>query len=222
MLDRIKSYIHDAFADAPSTEKVYELKQELYANLSDKYEEQLAKGKAPQEAYQAAIASIGDIQQLVESVRDYSAVPIGLSPAQRKKSALITAAAVMLYILCPLPIIILGSLGQGVLGLAILLMLVSIATGMLIYNAMSKPKNLSMQEDLLEQQEYLMGGSQKEITAFRAFESVLWSITTVLFLACGFFYGWWGTAWILFVIAAAIKNIVRYVMILKREDRPLQ
>lgn len=219
MLDKIRGYINDAFADMPNTDKVLDLKQELYANLSDKYDEQLGKGKTPQEAYHAAISSIGDIQQLVESVRDHSALMLGLSPQQRKKSALLTAGAVMLYILSPIAVIVLGSLGEGVMGVVTLLLLVAIATGMLIYNDMTKPKLMKIQEEMMEEREYLMGGTEQEVRAFRAFNGVLWSITTALYLACGLLFGWWATAWLLFVIAAAVKNIVRYYFVLKREER---
>lgn len=219
MLDRIRGYIDDAFADVPNTDKVLDLKQELYANLSDKYDAQLSKGKTPQEAYHAAISSIGDIQQLVESVRDHSAGVFGLSPQQRKKSALLTAGAVMLYILSPVAVIVLGSSGQGVMGVVSLLAMVAIATGMLIYNDMTKPKMLRIQEEMLEEREYLMGGTEQEIRAFRAFNGALWSITTALYIACGLLFGWWATAWLLFVMAAAVKNIVRYYFILKREKQ---
>lgn len=219
MLERIRGYIDDAFADMPDTEKVLDLKQELYANLSDKYHAQLDKGKTPQEAYNAAISSIGDIQQLVESVRDPSAGVIVLSPQERKKSALLTAGAVMLYILSPVAVIVLGSRGDGVMGVVCLLAMVAIATGMLIYNDMTKPKLLKLQEEMLEEREYLMGGTAQEIMAFRAFNGVLWSITTALYLACGLLFNWWGTAWLLFVMAAAVKNIVRYYLILKREKQ---
>ena len=54
----------------PQTAKVQELKEELFANLVDKYNDQLRQGRAPEEAYQIVIGGIGDLDELIASVRE--------------------------------------------------------------------------------------------------------------------------------------------------------
>ena len=41
MIDRIRDFLDSAFESAPQTAKVQELKEELFANLVDKYNDQL-------------------------------------------------------------------------------------------------------------------------------------------------------------------------------------
>lgn len=42
MENRIRDYLEDLFADAPQTKKVYELKEEMFQNLIEKYRDLLA------------------------------------------------------------------------------------------------------------------------------------------------------------------------------------
>lgn len=70
MIDRIRGFLDSAFESAPQTAKVQELKEELFANLVDKYNDQLRQGRAPEEAYQIVIGGIGDLDELIASVRE--------------------------------------------------------------------------------------------------------------------------------------------------------
>ncbi len=63
----------------------------------------------------------------------------GPSEQERKKSALLTAAAVMMYILSPVMIILFESIGLEILGLVLFFGCIAGATGMLIYNHMTRP-----------------------------------------------------------------------------------
>ena len=65
MKEKIKSYIDSVFAEVKETKKIKEFKEELYANLLDKYYDNLDSGKSENESYTAAIATIGDIEELV-------------------------------------------------------------------------------------------------------------------------------------------------------------
>ena len=69
MVNKIRAYIEHEFADVPESKKVIELKEELIANLIEKYNEQLLHGKTEEEAYNAVIAGLGDLSELVDSVR---------------------------------------------------------------------------------------------------------------------------------------------------------
>lgn len=41
MTDRIRAYLEHAFADAPKTRRIEDLKEELYSNLVEKYSDRL-------------------------------------------------------------------------------------------------------------------------------------------------------------------------------------
>ena len=46
MNEKLRRYIDDLFANAPSTVRAVELKEELYQNLTDKYNDLIAEGKS--------------------------------------------------------------------------------------------------------------------------------------------------------------------------------
>jgi len=59
MENKIRDYLEDLFADAPQTKKVYELKEEMFQNLIEKYRDLLAEGMPEEAAYNIAVAGIG-------------------------------------------------------------------------------------------------------------------------------------------------------------------
>ena len=69
MIEKIRAYIDQEFSRAPNNQKVQELKEELISNLEDKYKEQLEMGKSETAAYHFVISGIGDLSELVDSVR---------------------------------------------------------------------------------------------------------------------------------------------------------
>lgn len=67
---RLGAYLDRAFAGAAPTTQVYDAKAELLADLVEKYRTFLAQGKSPQGAYEATIASIGDIFEVVDQATE--------------------------------------------------------------------------------------------------------------------------------------------------------
>ncbi len=74
---RIYQYIERAFENAPDTQAVREAKEELSANLADQFEERLKSGDSPEDAYYAAISSIGDIYEVLDSLQEETDSPSG-------------------------------------------------------------------------------------------------------------------------------------------------
>ena len=72
MKHKLREYIDTIFADAegraPYNERLRELKEEMLQNLCDRYDDLLAKGKTPAAAYNIAVAGVGDISELLDSV----------------------------------------------------------------------------------------------------------------------------------------------------------
>ncbi len=67
---KIYQYIERAFESAPDTQSAQDAKEELYANLVDKFEELTAEGNSPEDAYYAVIGSIGDIYEMLDSLKE--------------------------------------------------------------------------------------------------------------------------------------------------------
>ena len=66
MKNRIKDYIDLIFADAPDCARTREMKEEMYANVCDRYDDLIREGKSEAAAYYASIAGIGDISELID------------------------------------------------------------------------------------------------------------------------------------------------------------
>lgn len=127
MKKNLKIYLESLFINAPKTEANDALFEELLGNLCDRYDELCAEGLAPDAAYARVIGEVGDIRPLLEGVAANGAAAdyqphseTKSSPTSQKKVSLppealrrtkclkgvATAAAVMLYILWLVPVII--------------------------------------------------------------------------------------------------------------------
>lgn len=141
MEDKLRDYIERLFASAPKTSQVYELKEEIIGNTIERYHDLIAQGKTSGDAYNQAIAGIGDINELIgELCKGELPASPECTPEQmenaRTRNSVFKGIAVALYILCVVPPILtetndafLNSLGP-----ALMFVFISVATGLLIYN----------------------------------------------------------------------------------------
>ena len=77
MEEKIRAHMEKLFVSAPKTEAARELKEEMLQNVLDKYQDLVAEGRTPDEAYLIAIRGIGDISGLIA----------GLGPGQVSRTA---------------------------------------------------------------------------------------------------------------------------------------
>lgn len=142
MEPKLRDYIENLFAAAPRTKQAYELKEEIIRNTIERYHDLIADGKAEGEAYNLAIAGIGDINELLNE--------LGANPVEegtctdeqlaqiKSRGTIFKTIAVALYILCVTPCIFFGMFGWGSFGSILMFFMISTATGLLIYNHYTK------------------------------------------------------------------------------------
>ncbi|HOJ09213.1 MAG TPA: permease prefix domain 1-containing protein [Clostridiales bacterium] len=218
MINKIRAYIDHAFEGIPQTKKVLELKEELVGNLIEKYNDYLKNGKAEDEAYTAAISGIGDISELVESMRDVDpfAQP---STKERSRHALFISIAVAIYIISVFMVPIYTiNFGKPVTGIFIMFLFIAIATGLIIYSNMTYKNYIKMDDSLVEDFKAYRASSNKQRAAFNSFKSAFWSITVAVYFLISFIYGIWGYSWVIFIIAGAIEKIVAGIIQLRGEE----
>jgi len=209
MIAKIRTYINRAFEDVPRTKKSMEMQEELISNLIEKFNDQLRLGKSEEEAYTSVIASIGDLSELTEGMRERHVLS-GPTPQERKRSAMFVTIAVMLYILSPMVLIVFSqNFGAEITGLAAMFTLIAIATGLLVYNQASKPRYLKEDETLVEEFKEWKSSRQKNKSIYDALSSAFWLIIVAVYLYVSFTYMNWHYSWIIFIIGAAIQNIVK-------------
>lgn len=70
MYERFQEKLDELFENAPKTHRARELKEELLANLMDKYNDLISAGKNEEEAFNIAISSIGDIDEIINGLKE--------------------------------------------------------------------------------------------------------------------------------------------------------
>ncbi len=216
MNQKLEKYVEELFNHAPKTKKVQELKEEILANLYDKYHDLIKSGRDENEAYNAAISGIGDVDELIQTLNDNDVMNQALSQEEQKRSALLIAIAVMLYIMSPVPIILSGGLPIfGEIGLMMMFVFVAIATGILIYNANSKPKYHKVNETIVEEFKEWKSHNKQIAKVKNSIISAMWAIIVALYFILSFAFGIWAYSWIIFIIGVAIDRIIKAYFELK-------
>ncbi len=254
MKNKLAEYINTIFADAeaahPNHRQLAELKEEMRQNLTEKYDDLIASGKSPAAAYNIAVSSIGDISALLASVTgptrptDSASQPSPapqsppvqartLTPDEearaqkyRNQSAIVTSVAVALYILCCVPCILLGNLGNGVAGVTLMFVMIAVATALLIFNSMTKPKFLRELDDdddddddgraAEKRHAKVPDGRPRRSPLYAAISGALWILTVCAYLLVSFLTSQWQITWMMFLIAVAVYNIVKAIFDLRR------
>lgn len=210
MRDKLEQYVNLLFAGAADCE---DIRQEILLNTLDRYDDLIAQGKVPEAAYRLAIAGIGDINEILSTG---TAAPASSSAAPQHTEddtptkKLMRAIAIGLYILCPVPLIVLANLGMDILGVCGLLGFVAVATVLIILGATKDD------DDDDEENEALMTPKQK---FSKSLDSLIGTIALVLYFLISFTTGAWGITWVIFLISGAVKGLVSAILDLKEANK---
>ena len=209
MREQLIQYVNLLFAGVSDSE---DIKQEILQNTLDRFDDLVAQGKSPEAAYRLAISGIGDINEILGFAHGNTFTPSD-NPIQeikpeteedikRKK---IRAVAVAMYILCALPLIILGDLGFGNLGLCLTLALVACATYLMLITSRKDD------EDEVEEK-------HKKETKHPLKESIgniIWIVGLIAYLGISFSTGAWYITWLIFPIMACARGLSDAIIDLK-------
>ena len=248
MKKKIKEYIDLIFAEAPECAKTREMKEEMYANVSERYDDLINEGKSEGVAYNICISGIGDISELIEEIKreqgEYGKAEQTVPTESQKVERVFTAeekaeiekyrvrrgvmnsVAISLYILCWLPLVLLSSLAEAlggnadvisIIGLAVMMVMIAVATVLMIMKSSIKPVCLKgvKASEYTESEEVESRSDKKTVKrrnpVLRALGGALWGSAIVAFLLFGTFLGAWHPAWMLFLIATALDNVIEAI-----------
>ena len=65
-METIKNYLDNMFSGLPKTEEMAKLKEDIYGNMQDKYQELKAEGKSENETIGVVISEFGNIEEILE------------------------------------------------------------------------------------------------------------------------------------------------------------
>lgn len=219
MQNKLRNYIEGLFENAPSNRKTVELKEEMLENMEEKYADLIGEGKSPEAAFNIVVAGIGDVGALLKQLQDepLSETQLATQQQYKQKSALRIAAAVMLFILSVLPLVIFTELEldfADVVGVPILFITVAIGVGLLIYNSMVKPQFIKDKEESDEDEsiidEFLeFKEESREHKKMRgALSTALWSLITVIYFIVSFATMAWHLTWLIFIVGCGIEALL--------------
>jgi len=209
MNEKLRNYIDSLFENAPKTVRAVELKEEMFQNLTDKYNDLISQGKSEEAAYNIAVASIGDVDVLIAGLSGEKTVE---SARSSKRNGLATAVAVALYITCPVPVILL----QNTVGVMLLFVFIAVATGILIYNGVTREKYVKADDTMVEDFKEWKQSSRQKDQALSALTGSLWLIGVCVYIAVSFMTGAWHITWIIFLITAAVASIIKGIFMLRK------
>lgn len=195
MREQLVQYVSLLFAGAENCE---DTKQEILQNTLDRYDDLIAEGKPEEAAYRLAIIGIGDINEILGQ-KDAVLPAVTVAEAQTETDTafkkLLRAIAVGLYILCPLPLIVLSELGMDTFGLCGLLCFVAVATVLMILGA--KKQDSPEKKDSDEPKSELG----------KSVSSLIWAVGLAVYLIVSFLTGAWHITWVIFPILGAVNAL---------------
>ncbi len=201
MREQLSQYVELLFAGAHDCE---DIKLEILQNTLDRYDDLVADGKVPEAAYRLAIAGIGDINEILGTNIPRAVVSHGEAEpddGDTPKKKLLRAIAVGLYIICPLPLIVLGDLGMDNLGLCGTLAIVAVATVLIMLGA---KKDRSEEE--------ASGEKPQESELAKSISGVLWAVGLGLYFLLSFTTGAWHMTWVIFPILVALDSLISAII----------
>lgn len=210
MYEKFRKKVDELFENAPETNRARELKEELLANLMDKYNDLVTTGKSEEEAFNIAIAGIGDVEELIRGLKEKDVFDYAQIQKDRKKSALVLSGSIGLYIMSVVILILCTEVFKVDNNIAVCIMLTidAIATCLIIYNAVSRPKYLKTDDTIVEEFKEWKSSTNNEREVIKSIKSIVWMIIVVLYFVLSFAFSSWAYSWIIFIIGAAVDRII--------------
>lgn len=219
MYEKLRQRVDELFENAPKTSKANELKEELMANLIDKYNDLVAAGKNEDDAINSAITGIGDVDDLIRGLRNNDVFNYEQAKRDRQKSAMILSISIGMYIISVVVLILCSQVFEAgdIIGVCLMLTIDAVATCLIIYNAVSRPKYLKSDDTMVEEFKEWKSANTEKNKILQSIKSIVWTLIVAVYLLISFVFGAWAYSWIIFIIGAAIEKIITLTFQLKEK-----
>lgn len=219
MYEKLRKRVDELFENAPKTSKANELKEEIMANLIDKYNDLVASGKDEEEAVHSAISGIGDVDELIRGLKNNDVFNYEQVKKDRQKSALVLATSIVLYIMSVVVLILCSEVFgiDDTIAVCLMLTIDAVATFLIIYNAVSSPKYIKSDDTIVEEFKEWKSANTEKNKILQSIKSIVWTLIVAVYLLISFVYGAWSYSWIIFIIGAAIEKIITLTFQLKEK-----
>ncbi|PWM40417.1 MAG: hypothetical protein DBX52_03255 [Clostridiales bacterium] len=221
MREKLINYIDTLFADASATKENLELKEEIMHNTLQRYDDFISEGKSEETAFNLTVAGIGDVTELLAQMRRNAPSTFTYTKEEidrdNRRNGLMMAAAVMLYILSVIPPIIFSAFpSMELLGVCLMFVMIALATGLIIYRSKTRLRYNRSDDTVVENFKEWNHENQGKRALQKSISSGVWALIVVLYFVISFTTQAWYITWLIFPIGAAVDNIVRACMDLRK------
>lgn len=210
MYENLQKRVDELFENAPDTRRAKDLKEELMANLIDKYNDLISKGKSEEDAINSVIAGIGNVDELIRGLRETDVFNYVQIRKDKQKSALILSSSIGLYIMSVVVLILCIEVLQinEVIAVCLMLTIIAIATCLIVYNSITRPKYSKADDTMVEEFKEWKSSNTKKNNILESVKSIFWTLIVAIYLLVSFVFGIWAYSWIIFIIGTAIEKII--------------
>jgi hypothetical protein len=176
----------------------------------DKYNDLISSGKSEDEAFNITIAGIGDIDELLRGLKENDVFNYKQMREERKKSALIISVSIGLYIMSVVILILCSEVFKinDEIAVCVMLTMDAVATCLIIYNAVSRPKYIKSDNTIVEEFKEWKSSNNAEKEVVKSIKSIMWLVIVALYFLLSFTLGIWAFSWVIFIIGMAIDRII--------------
>lgn len=210
MHEKLRKSVEELFENAPKTHRAMELKEELLANLTDKYDDLVSSGKDEEEAFKIAISSIGDVDELLEGLKDKNMFDYDEIQRYSRKNALVLSVSIGLYIMSVVILMLLSEvfMVNSVVSVSIMLTIDAAATCLIVYNHASRPKYIKNDDTIVEEFKEWKSSNNAQMEIIKSIKSIVWLIIVAIYFILSFVFNAWAYSWVIFIIGAAVEKII--------------
>ncbi len=182
MQQRIKGYIAEVFSRAPASGKALELRDEMEQNLLEKYDDLIASGLTPEQAYDEVVRSVGDLSELFGEIERASAYERAAYGSQPQAANYAQGAA--------------NGAGQS-----------STQPSEPTQAPTAPPPFSSEQMAAAEELER----KRRRKKAVESINGAMWMIIVALYFIISFTSGAWHITWVIFLIGSSISSLISLI-----------
>ncbi len=223
MDEKLRAHIEKLFENAPGTRKAFELKEELLANSKERYQDLVADGVSPEDAYKHVISSIGNVSELFHGLEELPQESYQDSEEKRKKYAIVKTAAVGIYlfsfVLFMALMVVDGFVYSNVdisnLGLVLMFLIDIIPTCMLVYISSIYPKYKRKSDTVVEEFKEWNDNSRKVKSIKGSVIFIGWALIVLLYFIISFATYAWYVTWIIFLAGICVHAMIELLFRLK-------
>lgn len=213
MEERLKQYVNALFTGLPNTARAAEVRDEIYANVRDRYHDLVESGMTPEAAYEEAKESIGNTEDIRRFLEESEPDPQAFEKNRKRRAALL-GTGVGFLVLAAGFVVLLGSVGAPVIGVFVMFVCCAVGIGLIIYGATAYASPNAPRMSSEEVSEYQQWKAEKLAGEkhTQPYRSLLWILVTIAYFIISFSTGAWGISWIIFLIGAALEKLIEVVM----------